>query len=195
MDLIKSIPEALLKPKACFEAILLDDNFKVSKKHIWFSVFMNVYYVFVPSFFVGMHILAPLVVMTSIGMMYYFAQKTAAIYQEQSMIGIDDDKFFYKVAYCFALANIPAFILSWLTNILSWYFAGDFILGLFVAFFLNIFVLVFALIYPLKMMALINRRKNNFTSLIKLVIESCIVTVKELLGYRAIRDIYRDSLC
>lgn len=191
-NILEATKKVIYDPKPSFEALMLNTDLKITKKHLLFTVVMNVYYLLVPSTLIAVHIFAPVFFAIGLGVMYYFADEAATIYQEQKMDGVDDDKFLYKVAFCFALANVPALVLSVFNNIAAFVFANDFFVGLLIAFVLNIVWLVFAVFYPLKMLSVITRRKGNFMTLIKLIFVASIVCLKDWLGFKTLKIIYED---
>lgn len=194
VTIIEDIKKVLPKPQEAFDQILLDQNFKLEKKHILFAIFMNTYYILVPSYFVALNILVILMFFILIGVMYYFSQECMIIYKENREIGDEtsDDLFFYRIAYCFALANIPALLYSVISNTLSLLFTKYLIVGMFIALLLTFPGLIFSFLYPLKLMRIITRRKHNLKTLIELAMQSFIRTCNELLGYRAVREVWED---
>ncbi len=191
-EITESAKEVLFNPTETLTKIIEDDSFIIQKKHFIFTVLMNVYYLFVPSTLLAVHIFAPLFAMVSCGVMYHFAERASVIYQEEGMKGINDNKFFYKIAYCFALANIPGLLFAIVHNIISFVYAGNFFLGLLYAFFLNIFWFIAAIFYPLIMMSVISRKKWDVVGVTKLMIQSSLITIKEFLGYKAVKELIAD---
>lgn len=189
---LDKISKFLFSPKQVFEKILIDEEFNISKRHFVFLLLMNIYYVFVPSIFIMVNILAPIFIMLSIGVMYHFANRAMFVYREHSMSALHDNKFFYRVALCFALANIPAFVYLVGANIFSFVINEEPMTGLFLAYLLNFPGIFIAAIYPLHAMAVITRRKNNLFFMIRIWIESCMQTIREFLGLKVVKQVWAD---
>lgn len=189
--MIKHLICFLFKPKKTCDSILLDENFQLKRKHLIFIVFMNIYYIFLPSFLATYHLLTPLVFMLQCGAMFYFAREASALYSNNKggMETSQDQSFMYKVAYCFALANIPAMIYYAAANIFVFANNQSMTVAFVMAIFANIPGIFIALIYPVKVMGVISRRSHGLMTVIQVWLHSWILSIREMLGIRAIKNI------
>lgn len=192
MQIIQDISKVLASPEKRFQEILLSEKIYSSPLELSFILFMHLYYLFLPSYLIVINVLVVLMIFIVTGMVYYFMQECLLVYKEANGINIQEDKFFYTIAYCSALANIPALALNLLSNILSIVVTGNLIVGIFFAVLFNFVVLAIWLIYPLKLMKVITGRKHNIKIFFELVAASFITTCKEQLGYKAVKEIFYD---
>lgn len=192
--MLKQFFSFLFSPKKTCDSILLDENFQIKRLHLIFIIFMNIYYIFLPSFLIAYHILTPLVLMLQLGAMFYFARESSSLYSNNQG-GLEsslDQSFLYKIAFCFALANIPAMIYYFAANIFVFTNSQSMTLALFMAIFANIPGIIIAMIYPVKVMSVISRRNHSLVTVVQVWIHSWILSIREMLGIRAIKSIFLE---
>ncbi len=182
----------LKNPTETFMIILSSGEIKASRLDIFFVVLLHTYYIFIPSYLIMINILAILFFFLLVGLMYYFMQECLIIYKENHAQDIDDDRFLYTIAYCFAIANVPAFILNVVNNLVSIVLADNLLVGIFWAVLINIPILIVALLYPLKLFKVITNRDYNLTIFFEVGMRSFITTCRQALGLQAVRDIAID---
>ncbi len=185
--------QSMLKnPTETFMIILSSGEIKASRLDIFFVVLLHTYYIFIPSYLIMINILAILFFFLLVGLMYYFMQECLIIYKENHSQEIDDDRFLYTIAYCFAIANVPAFILNIVNNLVSIALSNNLLVGIFWAVLINIPILIVALLYPLKLFKVITNRDYNMTIFFEVGMRSFITTCRQALGLQAVRDIAID---
>jgi hypothetical protein len=182
----------LSKPHETFTRILSSGEVKASRLDILFIVLLHTYYIFIPSYLIMINILAILFFFILVGFMYYFMQECLIIYRENNAQDIDDDRFLYTIGYCFALANIPAFILNIVNNLVSIVLADNLLVGIFWAVLINIPIAIVAFVYPIKLLKCITSRDYNVTTYFEIGMRSFITTCRQALGLQAMRDIAID---
>ncbi len=192
MQTLRDIQKVFRSPVQGFREILESRKIYSSQWHLSFVLFMHLYFLFLPSYLIVINILVLLMIFILSGMLYYFAQECFLIYKESHRLDIQDDKFFYTIAYCFAIANIPGFILNLFLNIVSISFSDNFIVGLAIAVVLNFIALIFCWFYPLKFMQVITGKNKNIGVFFGLIASSFIVTCKQQLGFKAVKEIFFD---
>lgn len=185
----KSILE---KPHEAFTRILSSGEIKASRLDILFIILLHTYYLFLPSYLIMINILAILFFFILVGFMYYFSQECLIIYKENNSQDLDDDRFLYTIAYCFALANVPAFLLNIVNNLVSIILADNLLVGIFWAVLINIPIGIVAFVYPLKLLKCLTNRDYNVTIFFEISMRSFITTCRQALGLQAIRDIAID---
>ncbi len=179
-------------PQELFASILNGGEIKASRLDIAFVILMNTYYIFVPSYFIMINILAILFFFLLVGAMYYFMQECLMIYRENHSQDTDDERFLYTIGYCFAIANVPAFLLNVLNNLVSILLAKNLLVGVFWAVLINIPIIILAFLYPLKLMRVITTREYNIVTFFEVGMRSFITTCRQALGLQAMRDIAID---
>ena len=182
----------LKQPHETFMRILSSGEIKASRLDIFFVILLHTYYIFIPSYLIMINILAILFFFLLVGFMYYFMQECLIIYKENNAQDIDDDRFLYTIAYCFAIANVPAFILNIINNLVSIALADNLLVGIFWAVLINIPIAIVAFVYPLKLIKCLTNRDYNITTYFEVGMRSFITTCRQALGLQAVRDIAID---
>jgi hypothetical protein len=180
------------KREEFFAELLASGDIKDSKGYILFILLMNTYYVFIPAFMVIMNIIIFLAFMVFAGIGYYFAQEAFIIYKEHKGDPEMDDRYFYTVAYCFALANVPAMLYLLLVNLFAFAFSKYEVIAIFVAMVLSLPALFLALYPPLKLMKFISGSDYNIQLFADLIVSSFIKACNEWLGFKALQEMWVD---
>lgn len=192
VNILQDLKLLVLNPRLAFKTILNRSDWTLSKGHLVFIILMNTYFVFLPSALLSLNILAILFFFIAIGLMYYFMQEVLIVYQEQHNHDNSGEDMLYLIAYAFAIANLPAMILSVLVNIFAISLNENLLVGVFWAIVFSLPVLLIAVYYPLRLFIYINNDKASWTLMLELIIQSFIQTCKEMLGFRAVGDILID---
>jgi hypothetical protein len=190
-SVIADIKSVLLKPKSTFQSILESTNNYFSPKHLIFTLVMNLYYLFIPSFLLLLNILIFVAPLILVAMAYYFAQDGLLLYKDNTAKELED-KFFYRIAYCFALANLPTLIFALLVNYIPIIFSEFLVVGIFWAIVLSTLLIFLAPIYPLKLLAVLTGQNFNLPLLMDLLSTSFLLTIKEKFGLKALQEITVD---
>ncbi len=183
---------AIRKPHETFVRIISSGEIKATRLDILFILLLHTYYIFIPSYLIMINILAILFFFLLVGFMYYFMQECLIIYKENNSQDVDDDRFLYTIAYCFAIANVPAFILNLINNLVSIVLSDNLLVGIFWAVLINIPIAIVALYYPLQLFKVITNRDYNLTIFFEVGLRSFITTCRQALGLQAVRDIAID---
>lgn len=194
---------AIAAPSKTFASILETRESKFNAACLLFLVIMNTYWLFLPSSWLVLNLMTLPLFIVAVGMMYYFSQECFILFQENFIENNQstelekiDGRYFYTIAYCFALANVPALIYSIIINytciIYSSVFFQNPIIGMAMAAALNLPALFLSLIYSLKALKAITKQDSNLPLFMDVIWTSFLFTAKEWLGLRAIRDIFID---
>lgn len=186
--MLQDIYKIILEPSSLCSKILLDQNWTLNRQKILFIIFMQIYFFFLPSYLFVLNILVLIFALLNIGFVYCFAQELMMVASEPR----DDDDFFYRIAYCFALLQIPALIINIANNALCVIFAKDFLIGIFFSALINFFALALSLIYICKLVSIVTQEKDSLRIVLELIPKSFMNSFVEPLGLRSLREIFED---
>ncbi len=190
-EIFEDIKSVIRTPTETFTRILNSPRLYYSKVWIVFIIFMNTYYLFLPSNLVTMNIIAIVMFFLAIGFTYYFMQEVTIDFKEARSIE-DEDKSFYKVAYAFSIANAPALFLNVLNNFLCLLLTKNLIVGVFFAGLISVPISILGLVYVLKVLKVISHGQATLQDLVEVSSRSFITTLQETLGLRAIQELIED---
>lgn len=190
-SILIDIKSTLLRPKSTFQSILESSNNYFSPKHLIFILILNIYYLFIPAFLLLLNILIFIAPLIFIAMAYYFSQDGLLLYRDNVSRDLED-KFFYRIAYCFALANLPALIFAFSVNYIPLIFSEFLVVGVFWAIVLSFFILFIAPIYPLKLLSVLTGQNFNLPLFLDLLSTSFLLAVREKFGIKALQEIFVD---
>lgn len=186
-QIISDALNVISSPSKAFKNVLTRDISVDLKTIIPFIVFMHTYYICLPSYWLFFNVLAAILFFILIGTAYYFSQEITLVYKEDA-----DDKFFYKLAYALSLANVPALGLNLLNNLVNLLIHKSILVALFYASVFNLLIVLLALIYPLKLIAILLNKKHNIRLVIETWLRSFIRSCQEWFGFKACQEMFAD---
>lgn len=191
-EIFEDIQLLLKNPESVFESILSSTRNFYTKPYILFSFLLNTYYVFLPSYLIIFNILSLFIFFLLLALSYYFMQEIFLVYQETKAQEIEDEKFFYKIAYCFAIANIPSLCLNLLANVFCLVLLDNILVALFMAALMNVPVAMVGVFYSLKVLKVVSNAEYDLQNYIEISFRSLISAVQENFGLRAMQELFDD---
>lgn len=191
-EIFEDIQSLLKNPENVFENILSSNRNFSTKSFILFSFFLNTYYVFLPSYLIIFNILSLFIFFLLLALSYYFMQEMFLVYQETREEEVQDENFFYKVAYCYALANIPSLCLNLIANIFCLILLDNILVALFMAALVNVPIAMIGVFYSLKVLKVISKAEYDLQNFIEISFRSMITAIQENFGLRAMQELFED---
>jgi hypothetical protein len=188
--LFTDLKNFLLRPSRTTSAILSRGT-PVTRSTLFFIILVNSYFLFLPSFLIMLNVIIFFIFFISLGSVYYFSQEMNILYQEETEQGTED-RFFYVIAYCFALAGFMGLILNLLANVLFIVFCKFVIEGVFWATLFSVPVTIVYLFYCIKITSVLCPSSNPVSKYIEQISQSFILTCKEGLGFKAVSELLID---
>jgi hypothetical protein len=170
---------------------ILGRKVAISRALLIFIIFTNSYFLFLPSFLLLLNIIIFFIFFISLGSLYYFSQEMSISYEEET--GVDlEDRFFYVIAYCFALAGFIGFLLNFFANLLFISLNKFLVVGVFWATLSTMPIAIIYFFYCLKVTSVLCPNSNPVSKYMEQISQSFIVTCKEGLGFKAVSEMLID---
>lgn len=170
---------------------ILSRKTPVTRALLFFVIFTNCYFLFLPSFLLLLNIIIFFIFFISLGSVYYFSQEMTISYEEETGADVED-RFFYVVAYCFGLAGFIGFILNFVANLIFILFNKFLVVGVFFATLCTLPIAIIYFFYCIKITAVLCPNSNAVSKYIEQISQSFILTCKEGLGFKAVSELLID---
>lgn len=114
------------------------------------------------------------------------------VYTEIQEIEDDGNQLFYKLAYCFALASVPALCLNLISNVLCLILIKNLVVALFIAALINIPICIVGVFYSYMALGVLSKGEYDLQNLIEISSRSLLTTLQENFGLRAVQEMIED---
>jgi hypothetical protein len=189
--ILKDFISLIKTPRLFLQEILEDESFKLTKKILFFLVFMQTYLLILPSSLIYLMILVLPFFAIMLTYLYFFAQELSILYLEFNQKEVKDD-FLYKLAYCICLISIPSMLVSILINLWFLFNAENFIVGSFYSLVWSLVPLVLYLTGIYYLVRFVSNSQFGLLKIIELICLSITSVFKSKFGFEIIEEIKFD---